>query len=78
MERINLNIPGEARRELKRAAKRMGRTESEVARMLVLDGLERLSRDEFYEKVAAAQTPELVKRELEILAALERLDGPAR
>jgi hypothetical protein len=78
MERINLNIPLPARRELKRVAKAWGRTESEVARQLVLQGLAQIEKNQFYARVAAAQTPALRKRHLAIHTAMEKLNGAAR
>jgi hypothetical protein len=53
----------------------VGRTESEVARSLLVDALARARREEFYRSVAAAQTPELRARDLEILRSFERLRG---
>ncbi len=78
MERINLNIPSEARRRLRGVAKRLGRTQSEVARALLLEALDNAEREDFYRRVAQAQTPELREHRLRILAAFERLRGKAR
>jgi plasmid stability protein len=75
MERLNLNIPENVRKRLKTIAARQDRTESEVARELLMTALEAAERDEFYAQVAASQTPELHKRQLQILDAFERLDG---
>lgn len=75
LERINLNVPSDARRRLRAVAKRIGRTESEVARELFLDGLGRAERDQFYEKVASEMTPEIRGRMIEIAEALERING---
>jgi len=75
MERINLNVPGDVRKRLKQVAKRAGRTEAEVARRLLIDSLEREEREEFYRRVAETMTPAIRARQLEILAAFERLDG---
>jgi hypothetical protein len=75
LERINLNVPGDARRRLRAVAKRIGRTESEVARELFLDGLIRAERNQFYEKVASEMTPEIRARLIEVAEALERING---
>ncbi len=75
MERVNLNIPADARRKLKDLACDQGTTESELARRLVLDGLERLRRAQIYGSVADAMTPKMRDRLIEIAVAFERLDG---
>ena len=78
MERVNLNVPSEVRKRLKRVARDLGTTEAEAARSLLVDALDRREREAFYARAAAAQTPELRARQLEVLAAMERLRGPAR
>lgn len=78
LERINLNVPGEARRRLKAIAKKLDKTESEVARELLLEALERAERAEFYRRVADETTTELRGRLLYVAEALEQLDGRAR
>jgi len=75
MERINLNVPADVRRRLRALAARQGRTEAEVARALLASALDQARRDEFFKRVAEAHTPELQKRDLEILRAFEKLDG---
>ena len=75
LERINLNVPSEARKRLKAVAKRLGKTESEVARQLLLDGIQRAERDEFYHRVAYEMTPEVRQRLVKIAEALERING---
>lgn len=75
MERVNLNLPPEARRKLKGLAKRRGRSEAVLARELVLEALERAEREEFLREIARTQTPEATARDLEILEAFESLDG---
>lgn len=74
MERINLNIPSDARRRLRSVARRLRKTEAEVARSLLLAALARSEEDEFYRRVAEAQTEQSKARHLEILAAFERMD----
>lgn len=75
MERINLNIPKDARKRLKQVAHRTGRTESETARALLLEALDRLEQEEFYTKVAEAQTAEIRDRQIAMLEAYEKLRG---
>jgi hypothetical protein len=75
LERINLNVPGEARRRLQAIAKKLKKTESELARELLLDALQRAERDQFYRRVADETTPALRERLLFVAEALEKLDG---
>ena len=75
MERINLNIPADARKQLRELARLKWRTESEIARGLLVDALARAKREEFFRAIAKAQTPEFLARDLEILRAFERLGG---
>jgi hypothetical protein len=75
MERINLNVPPEVRRQLREIAKRAGRTESEIARALLISAIEGARREEFYRRVTEAYTPEFRARDLQILRAFEKLDG---
>jgi hypothetical protein len=74
LERINLNVPPEMRRRLRAVAKRLKKTESEVARDLLVEGLRRREKEEFYQRVSEQMTPELRARLLEIAAAFERVD----
>jgi hypothetical protein len=73
--RINLNVAQETRRRLRAIAKRLKKTESEVARDLLVQALERAERDEFYRQVGDAMTPAVRRRMLEIAEALEKADG---
>ena len=75
LERINLNVPADARLRLRAVAKRLKRTESEVARELFLAGLQQAERDAFYRRVGEEMTPEVRRRMLEIAEAFEKLDG---
>ena len=75
MERINLNVQPDVRRRLRALAERQGRTESEMARTLLMTALEASWREEFYQQVAAAYTDECRKRDLEVARAFEKLDG---
>ena len=74
LARINLNVPGPVRAELQALAAREGRTESEVARELLIQALEGARREWFYRQVADAYTPEMRARDMQILRAFERLD----
>jgi predicted DNA-binding protein len=75
LERINLNVPKETRRRLRAVAKRLKRTESEVARHLLARALDQLDKDEFYRAVAENITPEMRRRMIEVAEALEHVDG---
>jgi hypothetical protein len=75
LERINLNVPSEMRRRLRNVAKRLKKTESEVARDLLMEGLRRKEKEAFYRRVSEQMTPELRSRLLDVASAFERLDG---
>lgn len=75
LARVNVNLPAEARDKLRHLAKAAGRPEAAYARDLLLDALERAETTEFRRRLAASRTPERRKRDLEIVAALERLRG---
>jgi hypothetical protein len=75
LQRINLNVPAEIRDGLRAVAKRLNKTESEVARDLLVEGLRRKEKEAFYEKVSQQMTPALRSRLLEISEALEGFDG---
>ena len=74
LERINLNVPPEMRRRLRAVAKRLKKSESEVARDLLVEGLRRREKEEFYARVSEQMTPELRARLLQIAEAFERVD----
>ena len=73
LQRLNLNVPAAVRQRLRELARDAGRTEAEVGRALLIEALERARRDEFYRRVAEAQTPAARARDLEILRAFEGL-----
>lgn len=75
MERLNLNIPSEARKRLRRLARAASRTESEVARDLLVGAIAQSERQAFYRKVAENTTDEHRKRMIQIQQAFEALDG---
>jgi predicted DNA-binding protein len=75
LERINLNVPSELRQRLHAMAKRLKKTESEVARELLMEGLRRREKEQFYRRVSEQMTPELRARLLEVAGAFERVDG---
>jgi plasmid stability protein len=74
MERINLNVPPAVRAQLRVLAAERGRTESEMARALLIDALDGAMREQFYRQVAAGRTKERDARDLRIVRALEQLD----
>jgi hypothetical protein len=71
LERINLNVPPETRRRLRAVAKRLKKTESEVARDLLVEALRQREKQDFYRRVSEQVTPEFRKRLLEIARAFE-------
>jgi hypothetical protein len=75
MERINLNVPSDVRQRLREMAAQSGRTESEMARMLLVGALEGARREAFYRRATDTYSPEFRARDLDILRAYERLDG---
>jgi predicted DNA-binding protein len=78
MERINLNVPSELRRNLRRLAKRVGKSESLVVRELLGEALEARERAAFYRRVAETQTAEVSERDLLVLDELENIRGESR
>jgi hypothetical protein len=56
-------------------AKRLKKTASEVARELLMEGLRRREKEQFYRRVSEQMTPELRARLLEVAGAFERVDG---
>jgi hypothetical protein len=75
MERLNLNIPADARKDLKQLASKSRVREGVLARELLLHAIARAKRDEFFRHAAEAQSPALTKRQLKIARALERMRG---
>lgn len=75
LERINLNVPAELRRRLRMVAKRLKKSESEVVRELLLDGLRRKEKEAFYQRVSGQMTPAFRERLLKVAEAFERIDG---
>jgi predicted DNA-binding protein len=78
MERINLNIPTELRKRLRRVAQRARKPESVVARELLLEGLEARERSAFYRNVTETQTLTVSDRDRAVLDAFEGLDDDSR
>jgi len=75
LQRINLNVPAQIRVRLRRIARKLSLTESETARQLLTSALDQSERQEFYRRIAAAQTPASRQKELDIVAAFEKLVG---
>jgi len=75
MERLNLNIPTDTRNVLRRLARLANRREAELARDLLVRAIAEAERAALLQRVAAAQTPELRRRQVELARALERLRG---
>lgn len=78
MERLNLNVPVEVRRKLKRLAARADRREAELARELLVRAVEEAERKEIRERFRETMSPQLRKRLREISHAMEKLRGSAR
>ena len=74
LERINLNVPLEMRRRLQAVAKRLKKTESEVARDLLMEALRSREKADFYRRVSEQMTPELRARLRQIAQAFEHID----
>ncbi len=73
MERLNLNLPEGARQRIRAIAEELERTESEIAREIVMDGLARLERIAMVARLREGQTAELHARKREIVLAMDRL-----
>jgi hypothetical protein len=75
LERVNLNLPPEARDRLRSLAKAAKEPEAVYARTLLVDAIDRAERDAFRRQLEASRTPERRARDRAIAAALERLHG---
>jgi hypothetical protein len=75
MERLNLNIPEDARKTLQRLARSSKRREAELARELLLRAIRQAEKEEFIKRLEATMTPAARQRHLELAEALERLRG---
>ena len=62
-------------KRLRLVAKRLKKTESEVVRELLLDGLRRKEKEAFYQRVSGQMTPAFRERLLKVAEAFERIDG---
>jgi predicted DNA-binding protein len=75
LERVNLNLPPEARERLRSLAKAAGQPEAVYARELLVAALESAESSEFRRRLLASRTPERRERDRRIAGALERLRG---
>jgi predicted DNA-binding protein len=75
LERVNLNLPPEARDKLRTLARTAGQPEGVYARELLLSAIARAADAELRRKLEASRTPERRARDREIAAAFERLRG---
>jgi len=76
MERLNLNVPSDLRRELRAMARRRKRREGELARELLARALKQTADEEFFARfIEAENRPEYRKRVAQILADCEALRG---
>jgi hypothetical protein len=75
LERVNLNLPSEARERLRRLAEAAHEPEAVFARDLLVAAIAQAERAHFRKRLEASRTPERRARDLEIAAALERPHG---
>jgi plasmid stability protein len=75
LERLNLNLPSEARRRLERLATTAEKSVSAYARQLLLKSIAREEERAFRRALAASRTPERRERDKQIAEAMERLRG---
>ncbi len=74
-ERVNLNLPSDARERLRDLAKAANKPEAVYARSLLVKAIGRAERAAFKQRLEASRTPERRGRDLEIAAAFEKLRG---
>lgn len=75
MERLNMNLPPEARATLARLAKVAKKRDAEYARELLLEALELAIRRQQARETLAAHTPARRASERRIAQAMEKLRG---
>jgi hypothetical protein len=75
LERVNLNLPSEARDKLRSLAKTAGQPEGVYARELLLSALARAEAAEFRRRLEASRSPARRERDRQIASGLERLRG---
>jgi predicted DNA-binding protein len=74
-ERVNLNLPADARERLRELARAANKPEAVYARSLLVKAIDRAERAAFRERLEASRTPQRRARDLEIATALEKLNG---
>jgi len=77
MERLNLNVPAEARAALKRLADRAQRKEAELARELLVRAIDEAEREEFV-RAMAEMSPAARNRLRAVAGALEKVRAGTR
>jgi predicted DNA-binding protein len=75
LERVNLNLPSEARDRLRSLAKTSGQPEGVYARELLLAALARAEAAELRRRIEASRSPERRERDRQIALGLEKLRG---
>jgi predicted DNA-binding protein len=75
MERVNLNLPSEARERMRELASEAGCTEGEYARELLLRALSQAELERVAEQVRRSRTPARKARDRAIAQGLEKLRG---
>ena len=78
MERLNLNVPAEARKALRDLARQAQRREAELARELLVAAIRSEERAALSRTLSGAQSPALRKRLRQIATGMEKLRGRAR
>jgi hypothetical protein len=78
MERLNLNVPSEARASLKRLAEAAKLREAEYARELLVRAIEAAEREKFFSELERKMTPAARKRLVAVAGAVEKVRRGSR
>lgn len=76
MERINLNVPADVRARLRALASERGRSESELARELLVAALAQVEREAVIARIRDAYTAEARERHLALVEGMLDLRAP--
>jgi hypothetical protein len=75
IQRLTLRLPADTREALQRLARDANRHEADLAGELLVGAVAKAETAALLQRVAAAQTPELRQRQVELARALQRLRG---
>jgi hypothetical protein len=75
LERLNLNLPAEARVRLRRLAEAAREPEATYTRALLVDAIDRAERSRFRMQLEKSRTPARRARDRAIAAGIEKLRG---